>query len=185
MVVANEFSRKVLVEPWPENGIELNIEAGPAELASLARRMGLIELRSLHGHGRLDRSEDGREIRLRGWLEAEVVQSCVVSLEPVAATIEEVVIRRYRRDAIAPERVLLSQAEIELEDEDEIEPLTDSELDLGEVFAEALALALDPYPRAPDADALVADYLGPRPDADERSETPFAVLRQHMDKLAR
>jgi uncharacterized metal-binding protein YceD (DUF177 family) len=45
------------------------------------------------------------------------------------------------------------------------------------VLAEQLALALDPHPRAPDAEFDPARY-GVAPDEDEEAaENPFAVLR--------
>ena len=34
-------------------------------------------------------------------------------------------------------------------------PLEDERIDLGETVAQSLALNLDPYPRAPDADAIL------------------------------
>jgi uncharacterized metal-binding protein YceD (DUF177 family) len=78
-----------------------------------------------------------------GHLQAGVVQTCVVSLEDFAAAVEE----RFT--------VVFVPAGEENEDDDPEAPdeiaYKDGVLDLGEAASEQLALALDPYPRAPGA----------------------------------
>lgn len=184
MSSTNEFSRVVTIEPWPEAGIAFEVEADPAELAALARRFDLLELTILRAAGRLDRSPDGREIWIRGRLEADGVQACVVSLEPVPATVREPVERRYRPVGEIPEQP--EEAWID-PDEEEVEPLAGNRIDLGEAMAEELGLCLDPYPRAPEAEALVVDRLGPdvRLGPAEPAESPFAALRQLQEKRVR
>jgi uncharacterized metal-binding protein YceD (DUF177 family) len=180
----NEFSRVVIIEPWPEGGIGFEVEADPVELAALARRFDLLELTMLRATGRLDRSPDGREIWMRGRLEAEGLQECVVSLEPVPATIREPVERHYRPVGQIPEQA----EEVWIDpDEEEVEPLAGNRIDLGEAMAEELGLCLDPYPRAPEAEALVVDHLGPdvRLGPAEPAESPFAALRQLQEKRVR
>ena len=65
--------------------------------------------------------------------------------------------------------------------------MTGRTLDLGEMVAEELALALDPYPRAADAGALVSARLGPNISfgAAEPPETPLAALAQLQHRRAR
>ena len=65
--------------------------------------------------------------------------------------------------------------------------MTGRTIDLGEAMAEELALALDPYPRAADADDLVLRDLGPNISvgAEPPAESPFAALRQLAEKRAR
>ena len=88
-----------------------------------------------------------------GRLEADVVQSCVVTFEPVPAKIEAEFDRLFSRDV--PEEAL---DEVEIDAEAELpEPLVDGRLDLGEILAEELSLALDPYPRSPEADLRLAE----------------------------
>jgi hypothetical protein len=183
----NEFSRVVTVEPWPEGGIAFKVEADPAELAALARRFDLLELTILRGTGRLDRSPDGREIWLRGRLEADGVQECVVSLEPVPAIVREPLERRYRPVDAFPEQGAQDEHAWIDPDEEEIEPLVGGRIDLGEAVAEQLGLCLDPYPRAPGAEALVVEHLGPdvRLGPAEPVESPFAALRQLQEKRVR
>ena len=55
-------------------------------------------------------------------------------------------------------------------------PIEDGAIDLGEAAAETLLLALDPYPRAPNADAVLRE-AGVKPEGEEEREPgPFAAL---------
>ena len=111
-----------------------------------------------------------------------MVQSCVLSLDPVRSSIHEPVERRYWVGPGAPPE---RDPEMVDPDEEDLEPLAGSTIDLGEVLAEELALALAPYPRATDATAPVAALgagisLG-GPDK-EPSASPFAVLHHIHNK---
>jgi uncharacterized metal-binding protein YceD (DUF177 family) len=188
VVLTNELSRRLVLEPWPDEGVSVDVSADAAERRSLAERFDLLEVRALRGHGRLERS--GAELVLRGWLEADVVQECVVSLEPVPARIRQPVERRYRlggADDAARAR-FDPHGPVVLDDDDaEVEPVIGREIDLGEAFAEELGLALEPYPRACDASALESAALGPHVSvgAEDRPSTPFAALRQWQENHAR
>jgi hypothetical protein len=61
---------------------------------------------------------------------------------------------------------------VEPEEEEPPEPVGPRGIDLGEAVAQQLALALDPYPRAPGA-ALPEDLR-----AETGAESPFAVLER-------
>jgi uncharacterized metal-binding protein YceD (DUF177 family) len=151
MVLIEPKARSVVVDPWPSGGIELTLEATPAERRMLAARFDLVGVERLVGHASLDRI--GAVVRLRGRLEAQVVQSCVISLEEVRSTVDEAFECRFTRPGAAvPGDLAWDQ---------DIEPLEGTGLDVGEIFAQQLALALDPYPRAADAYALVSRELGP------------------------
>jgi hypothetical protein len=178
LLPTSEFSRRLVFEPWPGAGIEVVMTADPAEREALARRFDLVEVTALRGHGELELEGAPGELIFRGWLEAEVVQSCVLSLEPVATTISQRVQRRYRPEverSAAPERSVV----LDLDDDDEVESLSGREIDVGEVFAEELGLALDPYPRAPGARVVVAEVADPHVTVGEAVPSrPFAALER-------
>jgi uncharacterized metal-binding protein YceD (DUF177 family) len=167
------MARPVLIEPWPSSGIELTLEATPEECRMLAQRFDLVAVERFAGHARLDRRGEGEAVRLRGRLQAQVVQSCVVSLEDVRSTVDEAFECRFTRPgAGVPDDLAWDQ---------DIEPLEGPELDLGEIFAQQLALALDPYPRAADADALVSRELGPNigfGEAEPKSALAVALMEK-------
>ena len=106
-----------------------------------------------------------------------MVQSCVVTLDPVVSDLD--VAFEVDFDVTAPRAGTAWAGEVEIDPlaEDAAEPLPPGGLDLGEVVAEQLALAIDPYPRAPAA-RLERSLAGESPDA-ERDEkpNPFAALR--------
>jgi len=84
----SEFSRIVSVETIDRHGLELELEAEPGECAALARRFGLEEVTRLTVSARLTPLPD-REIRLVVTFCADVVQLCVITLEPVAVSLSE------------------------------------------------------------------------------------------------
>ena len=187
MILTYEFSRRLVVEPWPDEGMSVDVSADAAERRALAERFDLLEVRALRGHGRLERR--GAELVLHGWLEADVVQECVVSLEPVPARICQPVERRYRLGGVAHAAGARFEPEgtVVLDDEAEVETVSGRAIDVGEAFAEELGLALEPYPRAPGASALASDSLGPYVSvgSEDRPSEPFAALRQLQEKHAR
>jgi uncharacterized metal-binding protein YceD (DUF177 family) len=175
-LVPNEaIVRPVVVDPWPSGGIELSLEASPEECRALAGRFDLVSVERLVGRARLDRCGEG--VRLRGRLEAQVVQACVLSLADVRATVDEAFECRFMRPgAGVPDDLAWDQ---------DVEPLEGAELDVGEIFAQQLALALDPYPRAADADALVSRELGPDIAlGEDEPEGALAVAMMEKDQGA-
>ena len=145
---------------------------------ALAEEMELIALRKLRFAGRLV-AEGARDWRLEGTLGATVVQPCVVTAEPVTTRIDEPVLRRYLAEMPEPE-----EDEVEMPEDDSAEPLP-AVLDLSAVMAEALALALPLYPRAPGAALEEATFAAPgvAPMTDEDAK-PLSGLAALRDKLA-
>jgi len=159
-----EFSRPVAVAAIPAGGRPERIEAGEAERVALARRFDIPAIESLHAELRL-LPETGGSVRVTGRMAARVVQSCVVTLDPVTQEVEEPVDLRFR-----PESEALSD---DPDGPDEI-ALEGGVMDLGEAVAEQLSLALDPYPRAPGAAVPEGDAP---PAGEDRGPNPFAALR--------
>lgn len=170
-----EFSRVVRIDQIPAAGLKLNLEAGPDECAALARRFGLQAVESLSAHVVLKAVAGGAIIRLDGSLAAKVVQTCVVSLEPVPAEVAESFTMTY--GAAEPEE---DEVELSMDDEDPPDPIVDGTVDAGEAVAEHLALALDPFPRKPGISFEGGD---PEPEETEKRPNPFAVLAElHKNK---
>ena len=146
--------------------------------AALAEALGIDAIRKLSFAGRLI-PEGRRDWRLEARLGATVVQPCVVTLAPVSTRIDEEVTRRYLAEI--PE--LPAAAEVEMPQDETADPLPDM-LDPGAVMAEALALALPAYPRAPDADLGEAVFTEPgKAPMTDRDARPFAGLAALKDKL--
>ena len=175
-MTAPEFSRPVRIDTIGEAPRAMDIAAEESERAALARRFGLLDLAGLEAT--LTLSRRGEEIAVHGSLVAAVTQACVATAEPVAADLKapfDILFRPHPDPAAAEDEVELSESEMDVVFHD------GAGIDVGEAVAETLALALDPYPRAPDADeALKAAGV-----KSEEEAGPFAALAGLRDKLGK
>lgn len=140
-----EFSRRVLAIDVSRQGRQYTVTAEEAERAALARRFGLIGIDSLVGDYTVRAIGAGPLIRVEGSVTASVTQKCIVTLDPVAAEIQEDIVAEY-----GPDEADLD-LELTLDDEDPPEAFDNGAVDLGELTAQHLSLALDPFPRAAGA----------------------------------
>lgn len=148
-----------------------------AALEALGAELGLLGLRKVRLTGRV-LPEGRRDWRLEAHLGATVIQPCIVTLAPVTTRIETPIARHYLADYADPD-----EDEAEMPEDDTIEPLPEV-LDVSQLLAEELALALPLYPRAEGAELGEAMFtepgMAPMSDADAR---PFAGLKALKDKL--
>lgn len=150
-MAASEFSRPVKLDTIGDRPRDLAVEANEAERAALTARFGLAALDSLSGDVRFHKTAAG--IRAGGTIRAKVAQPCIATREPVPQTIEE------RFDLLfVPAATESGEDEIELSAADcDIVEHDGQAIDLGEALAQTLSLALDPFPRAPGADAALRE----------------------------
>ncbi len=150
MIPTPEFSRPVRADTLGQAPRALSIGANEKERAALASRFGLLAIDRLSAEARLSRS--GEEIRAVGVLSAAVTQSCVATEAPVPEEVEEEFDILFRPQPVASG----GEEEIELgEGELDVVFYDGASVDLGEAVAETLSLALNPYPRSPEADAAL------------------------------
>lgn len=140
--VPGELFRPVRLASISATGYQVEITANSEERDRLARRFNLPSIEDFACSFTLTR-EPGAVIHASGILSARVTQVCRVTLDPFPASIEEHFTVRFVPEGSAP-------APFDPEAPDEI-PYSGGTLDLGEATAEQLALALDPWPRKPDA----------------------------------
>lgn len=168
MSIVTEFSRVYATDRLPVGGLSFALRAGEAECRALARRFDLPAIGRLEATGTVARRTPGGLVTVTGTLTAEVTQRCVVSLEPMPATVAADFQRFF-----APS--LETAAEIEIDpEEDLLEPLDGEMIDVGEIVAEELSLALDPYPRLDPAPASCGDD-----EATLGAFSALAALRRH------
>ena len=144
------------------------ISADHEARAALATRFDLLALDTLDAA--LSVWRDGGAIRVAGRVSARGFQPCGLTAAPVNFAVDEEVALRFATLATDDD-------EIELSDDDlDTLPLEDDTIDLGEIAAQSLGLALDPYPRAPDADA--ARLVTPEDEVVPlRRPNPFDILK--------
>ncbi len=165
-----EFSRPFAIDDINANGSLVELEADPEERRHLAERFDLLALDRLVARLVVTRGASGIPIRVKGRLKASVVQRCVVSLEPVASEIDEPVEAEY-----APPAADGTEEIIHLDQPDPPEPLEGDSLELGELVAQHLSVALDPYPRKKGLEPL--DWSEPeRKEGGVDPDNPFSAL---------
>jgi uncharacterized metal-binding protein YceD (DUF177 family) len=142
------------------------VTADERSRAALAVRLGIPAILALTGDYSLARGHGGT-IDAQLHLKARVRLTCVVSLEPFEMKLAETERLRFvpQTGHGAPEVEALDPETLEGPDEIEFDGET---IDLGEVLAEQLALALPASPRQPGA-ALP-------PAASDETAHPFAAL---------
>lgn len=110
---------------------------------------------------------------LEGTLSADVVQACVVSLEPVAARIEEAVGIELWPPELIDERADGSgdRAILGADDPEPLDRL--GRIETGRLAFEILSAGLDPYPRKPGTEFDWSEGESEPPQGD----SPFAALK--------
>jgi hypothetical protein len=169
---ANPWSAPVTVAQIPDTGLHRDIEAGPATREAMAEVAGLREI--LSASASLDVTpKDGGRFHVAGRVRARVGQTCVVSLDPIENDINEPIDLIFAPPEQIPELSdLVDEAAASSEAiPDPPEPIVHGIIDLGRVATDALFLAIDPYPRRPDA------VFEPPVVADDPEDHPFAALK--------
>ena len=185
----SEFSRPFALDALRDRTVHQRISADDNERAALAERFGILAIGRLDAELSVRRVRGGRAVRVEGSLTGDVTQACVVSLAPV----EQKVAAEFATIYVPAEDLkplpVDEDGEIDL---DAIDPTADLEealpegpLDLGELVAQELAVALDPYPRAPGATFQAQWGEGSEPPPDLPPEgriRPFADLKARLKK---
>ena len=170
---APEFSHIVTLADAAQ-GRNLKLEADDAARDAIAKRLGLVALDRFVVTADVRAVAGG--IAVTGRVEAEVVQRCAATDLPVPAQIDEAFDLRFLRDV---EPLVEADDEIEIGDADlDILPLEGERADVGEAAVQTLSLALDPFPRHPDAGRILAE----KGVLNEEQAGPFAALAKLRGK---
>jgi uncharacterized metal-binding protein YceD (DUF177 family) len=172
--VTPEFSRLERVDAIGEGERQVAIEADAAERAALAGRFGLVAVDALSAELALRREASG--IVVRGRVRGRVRQACVVTDAPIDTEIDEPLALRFVADGQSE----AEEVELGAEDLDTV-PLEGGAIDLGEATAETMALALDPFPRAAGAEAVLR-AAGVLSEEEARPANAFAALKDTLGK---
>lgn len=183
----SEIERIVDVDRLGAGGsTALDIAASDSERAALAKRFGFLGLPAFSARVTVDRRSGGRVV-VEGRLRGKIVQACILTLDPVTQDLDETFRIIFKQD-LAEERDPESGEALVSPQADAPEPLSGNLLDVGEIVAEQLSLAADPYPRRPGAkleDVLPKPRRDGRPGRQEQRRHPFAGLAALRDKPPR
>lgn len=169
------FSRMIAVADVPPHGTDVTLEPDAPTRDALARFVAVVGLPAFKAV--LHVAPEGEEgLHVTGRLDAEVTQTCVVTLEPFTAPLsEEIDVYFAPESAIA---ALLKDAEEDEDAEGEDDPpdaIVDGAVDLGVLVTEFLSLGIDPYPRKPGA-------VFEQPEQEGATISPFSELARLKGK---
>jgi uncharacterized metal-binding protein YceD (DUF177 family) len=160
------WSVPVALAEVPEAGRHFDLVADGHRREAVAELAGVTAVPRLEAS--FDLARHGRNrLHVVGRVSATVGQTCVVTLEPIENEIEEPIDLLFTPAAVSPADDVGEEVEISVEDGPE--PLVDGMVDLGAIATEFLILAIDPYPRKPEA------VFEPPPAGDDTAH-PFAAL---------
>ncbi len=163
-----EFSRLVALCDIPPQGFAGVFQADETEKETLSSRFDLLSLSEFSADIRLVPLHSG-ELELTGSATATLSQSSVVTMEPVISELN------------FPLSVLFTKEPPDPQTEEDVEELTDP-LDIGEVLAQCLGIALDPYPRNPGEEFLSPGGEAAADEAGRGRRNPFAILKKLQDQ---
>jgi hypothetical protein len=173
---ANPFSYVVKVGHISANPVSVTLSADARERQGLAELWQVEQVDALKAELQIARwKKDG--IRIKGTVEADIVQACIVTLEPVPSQIREEIDQIF-----IPEGSKLARVATDANGEMLVDPdgpdlpelFTGDGIDAGAVVAEFAALAIDPYPRKPGVD--FTDHIEDDGSADRRAFA-FSALK--------
>ena len=171
------LSHPVNVQVLPSAGFDVEIEADGEQREALARQTEILSIERFSA-GLVFRRWRKNGVSVKGRLTASVTQRCVITLEPVPGKIAEDFERIF-----LPEGSKLAKPNVNSEGEMILDPegqdipdlFAGKTLDAWEILIEHFQLALDPFPRAPDAILPELDDLD-QERAGDRTQSPFAAL---------
>lgn len=161
------FEKFIELSTLSEAGMDIVLAPTESERAQIAEWSDVTAVPAFEAKVTLKRVSPSRFSYVAS-LNAQVVQPCSVTLEPVTQTIDEEFSRELHLTHATrhrPELVELAPGAGEDEAPEEIES---PRYNVAGPVLEEFSLAIDPYPRAPGA--------AYEPPSGEKPESPFAVL---------
>lgn len=178
--VTSPVSFKANVARLPAKGLPVVIEADERQREALAGEHGLEKVESYRAELMVTPWKRNG-IKVAGRVTADIVQACVVSLEPVETHMdEEVSALFWPEDSKLGRQGFSSAGEMVLDAEgpDSPETFSGDMIDVGALAEEFFGLAIDPYPRK-------KGVLLPSPEEDTAAAPVDGELQRKLRALMR
>lgn len=161
----------------PETGLHRDIVADERQRQALAELAGLREVLSAQASFDVTPRSGGR-FHVAGSVRARIGQTCVVTLDEIENDIDEEIDLVFAPPEQIPQMAALAEEAERTGTElpNPPEPIESDTIDLGRLATDALFLAIDPYPRKPDA---VFEQVAETADPEDH---PFAALKALKDE---
>ena len=170
-----------------DNGMtKVTIEASEEELQDMARRLDLLSLQSVKADLQLHKERGSRNVHVTGQFEAHVTQNCVVTMDDFQSVLSEPVEGWFadKETAVSfaaakrDKEVATSRGEVEMLDEaEDPEPIIDGVIDLGELVAQHISLAIPTYPHKEGVKYEVGDDNLTLDEKSPLRKNPFEALK--------
>lgn len=161
--------------------IAVSIVATDKQRKELAERFGIIDIESLKSHVEISYSNSHKAYVVRGHVSSDVVQPCVVSLDPVHEKVD-----------CDFEVLVVSEEQANTWDRDEkyldetfpdYDTMMDDTVAVGEIVAQTVSIHLNPFPRG---EGVVLrsdkDFLSVN-EGEIKRDNPFAKLTDLKSRL--
>ncbi|EDP66384.1 hypothetical protein BAL199_25594 [alpha proteobacterium BAL199] len=171
---ASELSHPIQLDRIGAASIKVSLTSDSDVRSALAERFDLQAIDALTVELIVRRQRATGWIEVSGTVSGSVVQNCIVTNDPVSASVVADVLELFDDSGEA------SSDEVDLDPlADTPEPIAGETLDVGEIAAQAFGLALDPYPRA---DGATSETVSSATQAEESERaSPFAKLAALKD----
>lgn len=170
------FSYMVKVGHISANPVQVRVEADERERKALADQWQVESVNVLKAELQVARwKKDG--VRIKGHVSGEIVQACVVTLEPVASTIEQDIDQIFVPEGSKLARIVtdeVGQMVLDPDGPDLPETFVGDTIDAGDLVAEFAALGIDPYPKKQGVE--FKPHIEAKAE-DDRRPSPFAALK--------
>ncbi len=181
---SDHLGQRIVFEDLPPDGLWVRLRADSDDRRALAELLSVLSVESVEADLRLQWiAGENRLVEIDGTVRAALTQRCVVTLEPLAATLEGDIAIRFTDQAEQADQADESDDgwESDAEEDDPPEYAADGIIDLGDLVAQQLALEVDPFPRTEGL--AYQDISVGGDDDDAEAEKPFAGLAALRDKL--
>ncbi|WP_311027845.1 YceD family protein [Mesorhizobium koreense] len=164
----------------PKKGMPVTIDASLEQRAALAREHGLLDVKKFHANLVVSPwKSDG--VSVSGHVEGDIVQECVVTLEPIDAHIEAEVSAVFIPEGSnlgGFDQFSASEVILDPDGPDAPESFSGTHIDVGALAEQFFALGIDPYPRK--------EGIEPFATADvEEENQPLGTLAEKLAALKR
>ncbi len=145
------FSRFVSFAGLQGAGIAIEFDADADQRGAIAQRLDIVSLDEFKGQVSLKPATERDVYFCAGHIYASLAQTCVVTGDPAPERIDADFERFFTPGTEEDEDEIILDVDEELP-----EPVAGGGIDLLEIALEELAVNLDPYPRGPEADKVMA-----------------------------
>jgi uncharacterized metal-binding protein YceD (DUF177 family) len=175
------LNQEIDIRELPRSGKTFELVATAEECAEICERLQIRAVDKATARLKIESLGERAGVLVSGDVEGNVTQACVLTLEDVRSDIAEEFAVRFVNEAYAAHNT----SDDFDPDEEDIELFTGDIIDISEVVVQYLSLAMDPYPRAENAEESGEIRFSSGSGTDIKGDDvphPFAALKKLQDK---